>query len=88
MAIRYRVLLRLALAVAAGVLWVTTPLWLDWIETLTGWDPDQHGGSFERLLAGALLALTAIMLLLAAFKIRLAAFKIRRRPRPATAPPH
>ena len=45
----------------AGVLGIITIFWHDWIETLTGWDPDHHSGSFERLIVVALLVAAAAM---------------------------
>jgi hypothetical protein len=35
---------------------VLTIFWRDWIETLTGYDPDQHDGTVECLIAIALLS--------------------------------
>jgi hypothetical protein len=49
----------------AGLLAVITVFWNDWIEAITGWDPDQHDGSAERLIIAA-LALVAIALAVAA----------------------
>jgi hypothetical protein len=31
-----------------------TPIFPDWIEVISGWDPDQHDGSVERLIVIAL----------------------------------
>jgi hypothetical protein len=62
-----KVLVRLEAAVAAvaGLLGVLTIFWHDWIEALTGWDPDHHNGSFEWLIVVALLAVAAAMGLMA-----------------------
>jgi hypothetical protein len=35
------------LAVATGLLAILTVFWHDWIEVLTGSDPDHHNGSLE-----------------------------------------
>jgi hypothetical protein len=35
---------------------VLTIFWRDWIEALTGYDPDQHDGTVECLIAIALLS--------------------------------
>jgi hypothetical protein len=50
-----------AIALAAGVLGVLTIFWRDWIEALTGWDPDHHNGSVEWLIVAALLAVSAVL---------------------------
>jgi hypothetical protein len=47
-----------ALAAATGVLGIVTIFWRDWIEILTGWDPDHHSGSAEIALIVVLLALS------------------------------
>ena len=50
-----------ALTVFVGVLAVITIFWHDWIKALTGWDPDQHNGTFEiYIIIG--LALIAVVL--------------------------
>jgi hypothetical protein len=35
---------------------VLTIVWPDWIEALTGYDPDQHNGTVEWLIVIALLS--------------------------------
>jgi hypothetical protein len=50
-----------ALAALAGLLAVITIFWRDWIEGLTGWDPDHHNGSFEIFI---ILGLAAVSVLL------------------------
>jgi hypothetical protein len=42
--------IELILASVTAFLAVLTLVWHDWIEALTGWDPDHHNGSFEREL--------------------------------------
>jgi divalent metal cation (Fe/Co/Zn/Cd) transporter len=44
-----------ALAGAAAALGAVTIFWRDWIEWIFGADPDQHSGSVEWLIVGALL---------------------------------
>ena len=43
-------------AILTGALGIITIFWHDWIEILTGWDPDHHNGSVEVVLIVALLA--------------------------------
>ena len=50
-----RVRLEAAIAVLTGALGILTLIWRDWIETLTGWDPDRHNGSVEWLVVAVLL---------------------------------
>jgi len=45
-----------------GLLYVVTPFWPDWIEAISGWDPDQHKGSFEWLTVLFLLVVMLAML--------------------------
>ena len=57
--LRVRVRVEMAIALSAGVLGILTIFWRDWIEVLTGWDPDQHNGSVEWILVVGLLAVAA-----------------------------
>jgi len=52
-------ILETLLAGIAGVLALVTIFWHDWIEALTGWDPDQHNGSFEIVII-VMLALVSL----------------------------
>jgi hypothetical protein len=54
--LKMRARLETAAAVCAGVLGILTIFWHDWIEILTGWDPDHHDGRAEWLLVAGLLA--------------------------------
>jgi hypothetical protein len=51
-----RIRVEAAIAVFAGILGIVTVFWHDWIEALTGWDPDRDNGSFEWLIVAVLLA--------------------------------
>ena len=46
----------MAVALSAGVFGILTIFWHDWIEALTGQDPDHHNGSVEWLVVTGLLA--------------------------------
>ena len=54
---RNRIVAETFIACFAGVLGVLTIFWHDWIEALTGWDPDHHNGSFEWLIVAVLLVI-------------------------------
>jgi hypothetical protein len=56
---RIRVVAETVIALSAGALGVLTIFWHDWIEALTGWDPDHHNGSFEWMIVAALLVIAA-----------------------------
>ena len=58
--LKARVRLEMAVALAAGILGLVTIFWHDWIEMLTGLDPDQHNGSVEWLLVAGLLAVAIL----------------------------
>jgi hypothetical protein len=58
---RIRVGLETAIAVCAGALGILTIFWHDWIEALTGWDPDHHSGWFEWLIVTVLLIAAAAL---------------------------
>jgi hypothetical protein len=70
---RFRV--ETVVAAISGSLCLITPLWPDWIEAVSGWDPDQHDGAVEWAIAATLLLVTIVMLALAD--------RSRRRLRPA-----
>ena len=52
-------------AILTGALGIITIFWHDWIEILTGWDPDHHSGSVEAGLIVALLAMSVTCAVLA-----------------------
>jgi hypothetical protein len=56
-----RVRLEMAVALCAGILGIVTIFWRDWIEILTGWDPDNHGGAVEWIVAVGLLVAAVVM---------------------------
>lgn len=62
---RVRAWLETALALFAGGLGLLTIFWHDWIEALTGWDPDHGNGSVEWIVVAGLLAAAIVMGLLA-----------------------
>lgn len=51
----FRARIEASLAAMTGVLWILTFFWRDWIEGLTAWNPDHHGGGFEVGLSSVLL---------------------------------
>ena len=54
-----RAQLEAIVALCAGILGIVTIFWHDWIEALTGWDPDHHNGSFEWIIVAVLLIIAA-----------------------------
>jgi hypothetical protein len=54
-----------ALAAVSAALGVLTLFWRDWIEILTGWDPDHHSGSVEIGLVLALFVVSVTCAVLA-----------------------
>lgn len=57
--------LEMTVALCAGVLGILTIFWHDWIEALTGWDPDHDNGSLEWIVVVGLLAVAITMGLVA-----------------------
>lgn len=63
--VRLRFWLETGLASLTGALAILTLFWRDWIEALTGFDPDHHSGSAEwGIVVG--LAVVSVVLFLAA----------------------
>jgi hypothetical protein len=60
-------------ALCAGILGILTIFWHDWIEALTGWDPDNHSGAVEWIVFAGLLAAAVTMGLVVRHHWRLAA---------------
>jgi undecaprenyl pyrophosphate phosphatase UppP len=70
---KLRARLEMVVASCAGILGVLTIFWHDWIEALTGWDPDHHNGSVEWIIVVVLLAISVGIGLLARRDWKLAA---------------
>jgi hypothetical protein len=60
----------MGLAAFTGLLALITPIFPDWIEFVSGWDPDQHDGSVERMIVIGLFVVTLMMVALAAIEWR------------------
>lgn len=58
---KYRAGIETGIALLTGGLGLLTVFWHDWIEGLTGWDPDRHNGSVEWLIVVILLAAAVTM---------------------------
>ncbi|MBV8400866.1 MAG: hypothetical protein JOZ17_19355 [Acetobacteraceae bacterium] len=58
------------LAAITGLLTLITPMFPDWIEFVSGWDPDQHDGSVEWLIIAGLFAATVVLAAAAASEWR------------------
>jgi hypothetical protein len=59
--LRARFWIEAALAGASGFLCVLTLAWRDWIEGVTGFDPDHGSGALEWAIVGALLIVTLVL---------------------------
>ena len=55
----------IGLAAITGLLALITPVFPDWIEFVSGWDPDQHDGSVELMIVVGLFIVTLVMVTLA-----------------------
>ena len=62
--------IEVGLAAITGVLALITPICPDWIEFVSGWDPDQHDGSVERMIVIGLFVVTIVIIALAAIEWR------------------
>lgn len=58
---RVRARLEMAVALCAGILGILTIFWHDWIEALTGWDPDNHSGDVEWIVVVGLLVIAVAL---------------------------
>lgn len=63
--LRRRRRVEMALAVISAVLGIATMLFPEWIEELTGLDPDAGSGALEWIITGAFLVAALISALLA-----------------------
>jgi len=68
--------LEIGLASMTSLLALITPIFPDWIEFVSGWDPDQHDGSVEWLIVVGLFFVTVVMVALAALEWRRASAAI------------
>jgi hypothetical protein len=62
--------IEVGLAAITGLLALITPIFPDWIEFVSGWDPDQHDGSVERMIVVGLFAVTIAMVAAATIEWR------------------
>jgi len=69
-ALRRRFWLETAMAIVTSILFVITLVQRDWIETVLGVDPDNHNGTLEWLIVGALLVVTITLFTLASYEWR------------------
>lgn len=67
--------MEVVLSVVLAGLTILTAAWPDWIETLTGWDPDGGDGNAEWLIVVAFAVLTIAVAALARRDLRV----VRRR---------
>jgi hypothetical protein len=70
-----RARIEIVLSVVLAVATVLTAIWPDWIEGLTGWDPDHGNGQAEWLIVVGLAVVTIAVALLARRDLRV----VRRR---------
>jgi hypothetical protein len=68
--LRLRFAAAMGTAVSSLVIFILTMVSHDWIEVLSGADPDHGNGSAERLILGAFLAVSLIALTLASLEWR------------------
>jgi len=58
------------LGALTGLLALITPIFPDWIEFVSGWDPDQHDGSVEWMIVVGLFVVTIVIVALATIEWR------------------
>jgi hypothetical protein len=59
--VRLRFWLETGLASLTGALAIVTMFWRDWIEALTGFDPDHHNGSVEWAIVAGLAVVSLVL---------------------------
>jgi hypothetical protein len=60
----------ISLATITSLLALITPIFPNWIEFVSGWDPDQHDGSIENIIVVGLFVTTIAMVAVAAIEWR------------------
>ena len=68
--VRLRLWLEIGLASTTGILFFITLVWRDWIERVSGLDPDGGNGTLEWLIVGGLLVATIMLFVLARLEWR------------------
>ena len=68
--VRKRFWIEAGAAGLSGLLALVTLLWPDWIEEISGWDPDQRSGALEWLIVTVLAAMAMGCALLARIEWR------------------
>ena len=62
--------IEVSLAAITALLALVTPVFPDWIEAVSGWDPDQHDGSVERMIIVGLFVVTLVLVAAATIEWR------------------
>jgi hypothetical protein len=62
--------IEVGLAAITGLLALITPVFPDWIEAVSGWDPDQHDGSVEWMIVVGLFVVTIALVAAATLEWR------------------
>jgi len=62
--------IEVSLAAITGLLALITPVFPDWIEAVSGWDPDQHDGSVEWMIVAGLFVVTIALVATATLEWR------------------
>jgi hypothetical protein len=68
--VRRRFWVELACAAASAVLLLLTLVWKDWIEIVTGTDPDHDSGSLEWVVVAVAFVVTIVLLVTARIEWR------------------
>lgn len=69
-ALRRRFWLETGMAIVTSILFVITLVQRNWIEIVSGVDPDNGNGSLEWLIVGVLLVVTIMLFTLASYEWR------------------